>query len=51
MKKYEIPFKNTRPMCKKENMAKGAKIIPGEVEKHKIVVLAFLFREKLFYSQ
>jgi len=38
-------WKNTRPMCKKENMAKGDKIIPGEVFQHKVTVLAFLFHE------
>ena len=44
-------WKNTRPMCKKENTSKGAKIIPKEVFQHKVVVLAFLFNEINFYSK
>ena len=43
-------WKNTRPLCKKKNASKSDKIIPREVNKHKVVVLAFLFRERLFYS-
>ena len=43
-------WKNTRPMCKKENMAKGAKIIQSEVFQHKVTVLAFLFHEIKFFN-
>ena len=38
-------WKNTRPLCKTENMTKSDKIIPNEVFQHKVVVLAFLFHE------
>ncbi len=40
-------WKNTRPLCKKQNSSKKDKIIQSEVEQHKVVVLAFLFQERL----
>jgi len=39
-------WRNTRPMCKKENASKGAKIIQSEVFQQKVIVLAFLFHER-----
>ena len=39
-------WKNTRPMCIKENGSKGAKIMPKQIFKHKVAALSFLFHER-----